>query len=94
MLALHNQSVFDFLLMHTGSIAGAVAFAQANNISITDDLVVGRWYDIPEGIATDADILEYYTKNEFTPATGNAVVVIETDFGIGEMAIAQTFIIR
>lgn len=94
MLALHNQSVFDFLLMHTGGITGAIDFAQANNISITDDLVPGRWYDIPKGIATDTDILNYYTKNGYTPATGNMVNTIDTDFGIDEMAIAQTFIIR
>lgn len=94
MIALHNQSVFDFLLMHTGSIGGAIDFARANSISITDDLVPGRWYEIPEGIITDTDILNYYANNDFTPATGNMVNVIETDFGIGEMAIAQTFIIR
>lgn len=94
MLALHNQSVFDFLLMHTGSIAGAVAFAKANNLAITDDLVPGKNYDIPQGIATDNDILNYYAHNGYTPATGNMVNIIQTEFGIGDMAIAQTFIIR
>ncbi len=94
MIALHNQSVFDFLLMHTGSIAGAIDFASANNIAVTDDLVAGKWYDLPNDIATDQDILSYYTNNGFTPATGNMVSAVETDFGIGEMAVAQTFIIR
>lgn len=94
MVALHNQSVFDFLLMHTGSVAGAVSFAKANDISVTDDLIPGQKYVIPNGIAIDEDILNYYIQNKFVPATGNMVNIIETDFGIGEMAIAQTFIIR
>jgi len=92
--ALHNQSVLDLLLQHTGSLASALAFAKANQMSITDELVIGSSYALPDDVITDKDILNYYINNAYKPATGNAVVVINTDYGIGEMAIAQTFIIR
>ncbi|WP_343530837.1 hypothetical protein [Pedobacter sp.] len=92
--ALHNQSVLDLLLQHTGSLSSALAFAEANQMSITDELEIGSSYALPDGVITDSDILNYYINNAYKPATGNAVVVINTDYGIGEMAIAQTFIIR
>lgn len=92
--ALHNQSVFDFLQQHCGNINNALVFAKANNLSITDDLTPGNYYVIPVDIVKDTDILNYYTNNEFVPATAITGEGMSSDFGIGEMSIGNTFIVR
>ncbi|WP_336834418.1 hypothetical protein [Sphingobacterium siyangense] len=91
--ALHNQSVLDFVLQHTGSVSGAVAFAIANEISITDDLVVGQNYLISEEIDTDTDISNYYDRNDYVPA-GGVEFTVEPEFVIGRMVIEQSFIVK
>ncbi|MGJ1513792.1 hypothetical protein ACR79N_02300 [Sphingobacterium siyangense] len=91
--ALHNQSVLDFVLQHTGSISGAVAFAVANGISVTDDLVIGHTYFIPEEIDTDTDITDYYDRNDYVPA-GGVEFTVEPEFVIGRMVIEQSFIVK
>ncbi|MGJ1244279.1 hypothetical protein [Sphingobacterium multivorum] len=91
--ALHNQSVLDFVLQNTGSISGAVSFAIANGISITDDLVIGQTYFIPEEIDTDTDISDYYERNDYVPA-GGVEFTVEPEFVIGRMVIEQSFIVK
>ncbi|WP_312357275.1 hypothetical protein [Sphingobacterium multivorum] len=91
--ALHNQSVLDFVLQHTGSISGAVAFSVVNGISITDDLVIGQTYFIPEEIDTDTDISDYYDRNDYVPA-GGVEFTVEPEFVIGRMVIEQSFIVK
>ncbi|WP_199118719.1 hypothetical protein [Pedobacter sp. ASV28] len=93
--ALHNQSVFDFALLHTGSIMGVLAFCQSNAISLTDDLIAGQEYLVPEGILSDTDIKIYYANNGYKPATaiqGNTTII--TDYGIGDMIIGNSFLVR
>ncbi|QIL40595.1 hypothetical protein G7074_15770 [Pedobacter sp. HDW13] len=89
--ALHNQSVLDFVLHHTGSIVAALDFSFDAAIAITDDLLVGNSYPVSGNLLADTDILNYYTSNNYTPATAT---LIDTDYGIGEMRILSTFIVR
>ncbi|WP_448672436.1 hypothetical protein [Sphingobacterium multivorum] len=91
--ALHNQSVLDFVLQHTGSISGAVEFAVTNGISVTDDLVIGQTYFIPDEIDTDTDISDYYDRNDYVPA-GGVEFIVEPEFVIGRMIIEQSFIVK
>lgn len=66
---LYKQSLLDVVLQLTGSIEGVVAVAQANNISITDDLVPGQKIIFPESVELDEDIMNYYKAKKVQPAT-------------------------
>lgn len=88
--AQHNQTVLDFLLHRLGSIESVMEFCFLNDISLTDDMIIGKGYEV-DGLVTDAEILNYFTVNGYIPATATT---INTDFGIGEMSIGNTFIIR
>lgn len=88
--AQHNQTVLDFLLHRLGSIESVMEFCFLNNISLTEDMVIGNGYEI-DGMIKDTDILNYFAVNGYIPATATT---INTDFGIGEMSIGNTFIIR
>lgn len=89
-VALHNQSILDFVLHHTGSTQGVLEFCETNGLSPTEELIPGKIYSL-DGLISDQDILGYYTTNGFIPATSTT---IDTDFGIGEMIIESTFIVR
>ncbi|MGV4530512.1 hypothetical protein [Ornithobacterium rhinotracheale] len=92
-IVLHKQSLFDVCLMHTGSIAGIFELAEANNLSITDDVQAGACLELPQVITQDADILAYYQVKNIQPATGvshtsNQINKLE---GISYWAINQDF---
>ena len=40
--ALHNQSLLDLALQHTGTIESVFEFAEANAINITDECASGQ----------------------------------------------------
>ena len=62
MKAKKGQSVFDFILQHTGSIDSALAFCEMNNISnINDDLDNNIDYLLPE--VSNSKVSEFYTKS-------------------------------
>lgn len=88
--ALHNQSILDFVLHHTGSTEGVLTFCAANQLSLTDELEAGKSYKI-DNLVQDTDILGYYLDNAYVPATATT---IDTDYGIGKMIIERTFIVR
>ncbi|MDM1548700.1 hypothetical protein HX096_12635 [Empedobacter falsenii] len=88
-----GQNFIDKTLELTGSIESLVLMAILNNRSITDDVKIGDEITGTEilkyGIVEGLNIQEPATKiaNEISQ-------VIPEDFGIGEMAIETTFIIR
>ena len=68
---LHNQSLLDLALQHTGTIESIFELAEANEKSVTDDMVAGASLNVPplsEG-ARNKDILAYYTAKSIQPAT-------------------------
>lgn len=89
--AQHQQSVLDLLLQHSGSIAGLIRFAQANARSATEDLVAGAYYELPDEVIKDVDILDYYRRNGIVPATANIEANQQLDNGIGSMAVGVSF---
>ncbi|AZZ59145.1 hypothetical protein OKE68_04270 [Riemerella anatipestifer] len=89
-IVLHNQSLLDACLQHTGSIEGVFELAMANNLAITDDVQAGTVLQLPEGIKTDRDILSYYTAKGIQPATA-ITEVVEKCSGIGCWAIGIDF---
>lgn len=93
---LHNQSLLDIAIQHTGSVLNAFQITVANGISLTDDLTPGLILTIPENVVFDTDILNYYTSKKIQPAT--AIENIEnteepTQEGISHWAINNDFII-
>lgn len=92
-IVLHNQSILDASIQHTGSVENCFSIAIANGISVSDVLGVGSKMEISETVNNN-DILNYYTAKKVQPATGT------TDFensqipvlkGIGYMEIERTF---
>lgn len=91
-IVLHNQSLLDIAIQHTGSVFNAFEIAVANKISITDDLTPGMLLMIPEGIKKNNDILNYYTSKKIQPAT--AIYVNPEDpilEGVGFWRIEKDF---
>lgn len=67
--ALHNQSLLDLALQHTGTIESVFELAEANALNITDEVVAGKTLVLPVEAFTNKDILAYYTAKNLQPAT-------------------------
>ena len=93
---LHNQSLLDLALQHTGTIESAFEIAEANALNITDDVVAGKALVLPAESFTNKDILAYYTAKNLQPATAFSnedVQVFERLEGISIWAINLDFIV-
>lgn len=93
---LHNQSILDFAIHHTGEVSNCFAIAVANGIAVSDDLIAGSDLVIPETVKNNRDILNYYTAKQIKPAT--AITNDNTAYpeqlgGIGYMQIGSNFIV-
>jgi hypothetical protein len=93
---LHNQSLLDLALQHTGTIESIFEFAEANTINITDDVQAGKTLVLPAEAFTNKDILGYYTAKNLQPATAFSKEdeqVFERLEGISIWAINLDFIV-
>ena len=96
--ALHNQSLLDLALQHTGTIESVFELAQANSLNITDEVQAGAPLTVPllgKG-ARNGDILAYYTAKNLQPATAFSKEdeqVFERLEGISIWAINLDFIV-
>lgn len=94
-IVLHNQSLFDVALQHSGTIESIFELALANSISITDDLASGSWL-IANSQEVDKDILNYYQAKNIQPATAFSQKdkeLTEKPEGISIWAINLDFIV-
>lgn len=66
---LHNQSILDIAIQHTGIATNAYEIAKINGLTISDILTPGQMLEIPEGIEKDLDIVNYYKSKGIQPAT-------------------------
>lgn len=90
---LHNQSVLDCMLQNTGGLTNIIEFALLNDLSVTDDLVAGTFFDFP--LIEDTDIYNYFIAKKIIPATSITGEVVKMEAtGIGAMIIDTSFIIR
>ena len=67
---LHNQSLFDIAIQHTGSVENAFAIAAANDMSITCFLQSGSKIIIPSDVKMNNDVKNYFDAKKIQPATG------------------------
>jgi len=91
---LHNQSLLDLALQHTGTIESIFELAVLNEKSITDDMVAGASLLIGE--ISNKDILNYYTTKNIQPATAFTKAdkqVLERLEGISIWAINLDFVV-
>ncbi|BFO64130.1 hypothetical protein [Chryseobacterium sp. KCF3-3] len=89
---LHNQSILDIALQHTGTVENSFRIAIANGLSISDTLSAGLSLEVSEGLQKNTDIYNYYVDNDVKPATGvSDPLVIPTLKGIGYMRIGGDF---
>ena len=94
--ALHNQSLLDLALQHTGTIESVFELAEANNLNITDDVQAGTPLYLGEGMGVRDEILAYYTAKNLQPATAFSKEdeqVFERLEGISIWAINLDFIV-
>ena len=94
--ALHNQSLLDLALQHTGTIESVFELADANNLNITDDVQAGAPLYLGEGLGVRNEILSYYTAKKIQPATAFSKEdeqVFERLEGISIWAINLDFIV-
>ena len=93
---LHNQSLLDLALQHTGTMESVFEFAEANTINITDDVQVGKTLVLPAEAFSNKDILGYYTAKNLQPATAFSKEdeqVFERLEGISIWAINLDFVV-
>lgn len=64
----NRQTLSDIAIQVYGDIRGVTLIAQANNISITDNLTPGTELDCPE-VVLDQYLQNWVTKRHITPAT-------------------------
>nr|DAD78826.1 MAG TPA: hypothetical protein [Myoviridae sp. ct1Js5] len=94
--ALHNQSLLDLALQHTGTIESVFELAEANALNITDDVQAGAPLYLGEGLGVRNEILSYYTAKNLQPATAFSKEdeqVFERLEGISIWAINLDFIV-
>lgn len=93
---LHNQTLFDFSIQHTGNVTNAFIIAKANNISITTVLIAGASLAIPDSITSDVDIRNYYKSKAIQPATDITETGEpgETPEGISYWILNKNFIVQ
>ena len=95
---LHNQSLLDLALQHTGTIESIFEFAAFNDKSATDDMVAGTPLNVPpfSASARNKDILAYYMAKNIQPATAftkEDKQVLERLEGISIWAINLDFVV-
>ena len=93
---LHNQSLLDLSLQHTGTIESVFELAEANSLNITDDVQAGTPLYLGEGLGVRNEILAYYTAKNLQPATAFSKEdeqVFERLEGISIWAINLDFIV-
>ena len=93
---LHNQSLLDLALQHTGTIEIIFELAEANTLNISDDVVAGNTLVLPAEAFTNKDILGYYTTKNIQPATAftkEDEQVFERLEGISIWAINLDFVV-
>ncbi len=88
-VALHNQTLLDISIQHTGTVENCFKIAVANGLSVSDEITPGQELKIPSDVKIDKEILNYYKAKELQPATKGKE--ISQQGGIGYMQIGSTF---
>ena len=90
-----NQTWFDLAMHIYGDASKAVDLATLNNQNVTDDLKAGQIISYSK-LEENKYVLQSMQSNSSVPATAidELTINVPVDYGIGEMAIESTFIVR
>lgn len=83
-----NQSMLDLALIAGGTIECLFELAEENDISPTGRVLPGREVSTDSVKTINRDVLDFYTKNNISPAT---IKSPELFTGIGYMVIGKDF---
>ena len=91
-----NQTWFDVANYLLGDASKAVELALFNNQNITEDLKAGQIIIYQSEVEKNKLVIQSMAQNKSIPATAidELTINIPVDYGIGEMAIESTFIVR
>lgn len=95
--ALHNQSLLDVAIRHCGTVEAVLDIAVLNNISITDDLILGQLIELPNKDYGSQEVINFFETNKIDPATAltqDDEALNEGNSGIGFWEIGNNFIVQ
>ncbi|MFV0505895.1 MAG: hypothetical protein ACK5L5_04180 [Bacteroidales bacterium] len=90
-----KQSLLDIVIQLSGSMLEAVNWANANDLSLTDDLLPGQ--EIELSTVGDADIANYMKARNIVPATARSAedeIITEENEGIAYWEINVDFVVQ
>lgn len=90
-----KQSLLDIAIQCCGSVEAVFDIAVLNDLSITDELIVGQTIQCNK--ITDVNIANYYRNRNLKPATGLSFddkITLTTNEGISYWAINDDFIVQ
>jgi hypothetical protein len=64
-----GQSFWDCVLCMTGTLEAATSIAEANGISVTDEVTTGQELAWPTSFTADKAVLQIYNDLHITPGT-------------------------
>lgn len=92
---LHNQSLIDLAIQHTGNVENCFAIAMENGMAISDFLDAGSEVFIPGTLTVNNDILNYYNSKQIKPATGFVETSSENELeGISIWILNKNFVVQ
>ena len=91
-----NQTWFDIANHLYGDTSKAIDLANLNNQNVTEDLRPGQMIIYQSEIEKNILVIQSMAQNKSIPATAidELTINVPVDYGIGEMAIESTFMVR
>ncbi|MBV8255008.1 MAG: hypothetical protein JO154_20575 [Chitinophaga sp.] len=87
-----QQCLFDIVLRESGAADAIFQMAQANDISITDELIGGQLLETTKVTPVNKSIITYYQQQQIFPGTSITLQSTSTARGgIGYMGIGIDF---
>jgi hypothetical protein len=90
---LENQSVLDAVTQYLGTAEASFDFCLANDVSISDDLIVNDFVEIPESVDKIVLVSDYFAEKSIDLATGYPLIENDDPVGIGVMIVEHDFIV-
>lgn len=90
-----NQTWFDLAIHIYGDTSKAIDLANLNNQSVTEDLIAGQIISYQD-LEINKLVIHSMGSNNSISATAidQLTINVPVDYGIGEMMIESTFIVR
>lgn len=88
-----RQTVLDIAMQHAGTVEACIAVAEANGLSITDEMVTGQLLKSTDIVFSE--VVKTFYKENRSPANGSLTSGIEENSlgGIGNWSIGRDFVV-